>query len=290
MTPTYWTRIGLGALAVFAVGMAIVGMGRRGTEWAHEMAHSASTISIPLVFVPFKLDGTNIGSIRRLEVLRDAPDVVTGARLEVKLRDNASAPVQDCALAVDDFDGIGEGASFFCADDAAITLDALVPFGTVTFEPSGISRQLLLPQEVVQELYDEIKADPDFDTRVSRVVQREVEMRNRASELSATAADLQAVEDQLTMHATAEGISLKIVSALEQAGVLLNADSNGAALSIYNHPEGDGLLMKADSHGFVMSVKEAGQSRVQMKAGPDGLQLQVKDADSSAKAASATDQ
>ena len=85
------------------------------------------------------------------------------------------------------------------------------------------------------------------------------------------------------MHATAHGVSLKIVSALEQAGVLLLADSTGAALSIYNHRQGDGLLIKADSHGFVMSVKESGKNRVQLRADSNGFQLVVTEVDGSTK-------
>jgi hypothetical protein len=69
MSVSYWTKIGLGALAIFAVGMVLVGMGRRGTEWVDHVAHSASTISVPIVFVPFRLDGRDIGSIRRLDIM-----------------------------------------------------------------------------------------------------------------------------------------------------------------------------------------------------------------------------
>lgn len=283
MTPKYWTKIGFGALAIFAVGMILVGMGRRGTEWVDHMAHSASTISIPIVFVPFKLDGVDIGSIRRLDVMRDAPDHVTGAAIEVKLGKNIKLPTEACALAIDDLDRIGDGATFYCADADAQAAHDLVPFGMVKFEPVGVSRALLLPQEVIDELADEIGRDIDVDAKVATRVDRATELRTRAREIHATQVEMAAAQEQIAMHATAQGVSLKIVSALEEAGVLLRADSTGAALSIYNHPEGDGLLMKADSHGFVMSVKEAGQGRVQMQADSNGFRLQVTEADGSTK-------
>ena len=107
MSVSYWTKIGLGALAIFAVGMVLVGMGRRGTEWVDHVAHSASTISVPIVFVPFRLDGMDIGSIRRLDIMRDAPDHVTGATIEVKLGERAELPAEACSLAIDDLDRIG---------------------------------------------------------------------------------------------------------------------------------------------------------------------------------------
>ncbi len=252
MSVSYWTKIGLGALAIFAVGMVLVGMGRRGTEWVDHVAHSASTISVPIVFVPFRLDGMDIGSIRRLDIMRDAPDHVTGATIEVKLGERAELPAEACSLAIDDLDRIGDGATFYCADADAQAAEGLVTFGTVKFEPGGAIRDLLLPLEA-------------------------------SHEVNAKKVELAVAQEQLAMHATAQGVSLKIVSALEQAGVLLRADSNGAALSIYNHPEGDGLLMKADSHGFVMSVKEGGQSRVQMRADSNGFELVVTEVDGSTK-------
>ena len=283
MSVSYWTKIGLGALAIFAVGMVIVTMGRRGTDWVDHVAHSASTISVPIVFVPFRLDGRDIGSIRRLNIMRDAPDHVTGATIEVKLGGRAELPAEACALAIDDLDRIGDGATFYCADAEAQAADGLVSFGTVKFEPGGASRELLLPQEVIEELASELEQDGDIDTRVDVRSQRITEYRSRSHEINATKLELAAVQEQLAMHATAQGVSLKIVNALEQAGVLLRADSNGAALSIYNHPEGDGLLMKADSHGFVMSVKEGGQSRIQMRADSNGFELVVTEVDGSTK-------
>ncbi|MEE8477028.1 MAG: hypothetical protein V3S19_01580 [Gemmatimonadales bacterium] len=283
MTPNYWTKIGLGALAIFAIGMVFVGVGRRGSEWVEHVAHSASTISIPIVFVPFKLDGVNIGSIRRLDVMRDAPEHVTGATIAVKLAELGKLPAEGCALAIDDLDRIGEGATFYCADANAQAADGLVPFGTVRFEPGGAIRDLLLPQEVIDDLASEIGRDIDVDTDVATRIERTTELRDRAREIGAAQVELATAQEQLAMHATAQGVSLKIVSALEQAGVLLQADSNGAALSIYNHLEGDGLLMKADSHGFVLSVKEGGESLVQMRADANGFQLVVTEVDGSTK-------
>ena len=283
MSVSYWTKIGLGALAIFAVGMVLVGMGRRGTEWVDHVAHSASTISVPIVFVPFRLDGRDIGSIRRLDIMRDAPDHVTGATIEVKLGERAELPAEACSLAIDDLDRIGDGATFYCADADAQAAEGLVTFGTVKFEPGGAIRDLLLPLEVIDELASELARDGDIDSRVDVRSQRITEYRSASHEVNVRKVELAAVQEQLAMHATAQGVSLKIVSALEQAGVLLRADSNGAALSIYNHPEGNGLLMKADSHGFVMSVKEGGESRVQMRADSNGFELVVTEVDGSTK-------
>ena len=283
MATNYWTKIGLGALAIFAVGMVLVGMGRRGTEWVNHMAHSATTISVPVVLVPFRLDGRDIGSIRRLDIMRDAPDHVTGATIAVKLGERTKLPAEACALAIDDIDRIGDGATFYCADAEARAANDLVPFGTVEFEPGGASRALLLPQKVVDDLASEMGRDIKADTRVATRVERTTELRNRSGDVAAGEAELAAAQEQLAMHATAQGVSLKIVSTLEQAGVLLRADSNGAALSIYNRPEGDGLLMKADSHGFVLSVKEGGEGRVQMRADSNGFELVVTGADGSTK-------
>jgi hypothetical protein len=264
MSPRYWIKISLGALVIFAVGMVFVGAGHKGTAWADHMAHSASTISIPLVFVPFRLDGESIGSIKRLDIMRDAPEQVSGALISVKLHDHGGLPAESCALAIDDLDDIGDGATFYCADHDTRLIEELVPFGTVEFQPSGAQRVLLLPLEVVEEIGNEMGQDVkvNIDSRYAARVEQRVERIVAQQEANA--------------RATEAAISIRIVDALNDAGILLNADSNGLVMSIRDGSNGTKVLMKADADGFAMTVDENGESTVQMRADSQGLVFNVK--------------
>jgi len=273
MTTSYWLKIAAGALAIFMVGMVLVGMGRRGTEWVDNVAHSASTISIPIVFVPFRFDGTEIGSIKRLNILRDSPHQVTGAEVAVRLRDGAQLPVEGCALTVDDLEKVAESGTFYCASSEARSAGDLIPFGTVTFEPEGATRTLLIPRTIVEELRQELEGDAGAPQVALH--QRKVERRVEAQAARA---------QELAIQASETGVRISIISALEEAGVLLRADSDGAALSLYDKASGDAVVMRADSNGFVMSVKEDGEGRLQMRADSNGLQLHVTDAAGTSRA------
>ncbi len=262
MSPRYWIKISLGALVIFAVGMVFIGVGHKGSAWADHMAHSASTISIPLVFVPFRLDGQSIGSIKRLDIMRDAPEQVSGALIAVKLRDGVGLPMESCELAIDDLDDIGDGATFYCADEAAQLAEELVRFGTVVFEPGGARRALLLPLEVIDEIGDHMHQDVKYAPSPAHF-----ERVQRVERIVA--------EQEAAVRATEAAISIRIMDALNDAGILLNADSQGMTLSIRDGSNGTKVLMKADSDGFVMTVDEAGESKMQMKADSQGLVLNV---------------
>lgn len=263
MSPRYWIRISLGALAIFAVGMVFIGMGHKGSAWADHVAHSASTISIPLVFVPFRLDGESIGSIKRLDIMREAPEHVSGALIAVKLRDGVGLPMESCELAIDDLDDIGDGATFYCADEAAQLAEELVRFGTVVFEPGGARRALLLPLEVIEEIGDDMHQDVKYAPSPAHF-----ERVQRVERIVA--------EQEAAVRATEAAISIRIMDALNDAGILLDADSQGLVMSAWDGSDGTKFLMKADSEGFVMTVDEDGESKMQMKADSQGLVLNVK--------------
>ena len=59
---TYWLRILLGALAVFAVGMIGVTFARRTRDKVNAVVTGSGPLSIPLPFVPFELEGSKLGT------------------------------------------------------------------------------------------------------------------------------------------------------------------------------------------------------------------------------------
>jgi hypothetical protein len=161
---SYWMRIALGALAIFVVGMIGLSVVRRGIGRVHGVVHGSGPISIPLPFVPFKLQGDKLGSLERVTLRREAPNRVTSVELEVKLSDSALARgLEGCRLAANvdrkvpgppgiDTHGrpFGEG-SFWCAkEDSADT--SLVEYGQAVFHPGDVTVPLFLPRGLVDEL------------------------------------------------------------------------------------------------------------------------------------------
>jgi len=160
---SYWMRILLGAAAIFAIGMIGITLSRRGVSKVTEVVTGSGPLSIPLPpFVPFELDGSRLGQVRRLVVNRDAPKKVSSVDLEVKLDDSLVAQgLAGCRLAANlendsthpkdldlQADRRGRRAFFFCATDDS----SLVEFGTVTLNPGEVTVPLLVPESLAEQL------------------------------------------------------------------------------------------------------------------------------------------
>jgi len=160
----YWMRIALGALGIFIVGMIGLTLVRRGIGSVRGVVEGSGPISIPLAFIPFKLNGDKLGSLERVTFQRETPSRVTSVQLEVKLSDSVLARgLEGCRLAanldseVPGRPGINvhrgpfaEG-SFWCArDDSADTV--LVEYGEAVFHPGSVTVPLFLPRSLVDEL------------------------------------------------------------------------------------------------------------------------------------------
>ncbi|MGE0553801.1 MAG: hypothetical protein AB7R55_10275 [Gemmatimonadales bacterium] len=128
----YWTKIGLGAFAIFAVGLGLISA-VRGTKHAIEEVAHAETVSIPLPFVPFVLDGSQVGKFRRVTLHRSEGGELKGVDISVRLEDASAlaAIAPGCSLTVDDAHRIGSTtASFHCATSA----DGVRPFGEISVQ------------------------------------------------------------------------------------------------------------------------------------------------------------
>ena len=166
-----WLRIGLGAAGIFAVGMLVVTGIRAGKSKLDEILHSDAPIAIPLMgTVPFQLSDARLGNLRRLTLLRDAPQHLTGVQVEAALADSASLePLKECAfLTVNSATQLNSQTRFLCVTDTA----GLRPFGTVEVthvqggEPTVLVRTLLLPQAVVTDLQESMgpRVNVQFDS------------------------------------------------------------------------------------------------------------------------------
>lgn len=156
----YWGRITLSALLIFVVGYGIVSAGRA----VKNSIVTSKDIAIPLgSFVPFKLNGAKVGTIREIRIRRSEPKVLTGFHVRVRINDSAAfTQLQDCRLSVNDANHFDERTSFVClASDSGYKA-----FGEVTAyladspEQRTLGLILLLPDAAVQE-FQRAGREPD---------------------------------------------------------------------------------------------------------------------------------
>lgn len=154
-----WVRIGITAGAIFGIGMLIRYGVRVGQDKFHQLVDSNDDIRIPLMgIVPFQLGNDRVGDIRRLTLMRDAPQHLTGVRVEAKLGDSANTDLfKDCAfLTVNDPQHLDNRTRFACVSDTT----GLGSFGTVEVvhrqggEPTTFVRTLVLPAVEIRQLQD----------------------------------------------------------------------------------------------------------------------------------------
>jgi hypothetical protein len=171
----YWIRIALGAVAIFVVGMIGVTLVRRGVSGVREVAEGTGPITLPIMFVPFKLDGQRLGTIHRVVVHRDAPKRVSSVQLEVKLSDSVLARgLEGCRLLAnfDEQHGSGkvevEAGSISRGVFSCLHGDTVPPrfqdFGHAVFQPGDVSVPLLLPEDIVKDLRENDLESVDADS------------------------------------------------------------------------------------------------------------------------------
>lgn len=108
----YWLKIGLRAGVIFLVGFAILSAGRG----IHGKIESNADLTIPLGgFIPFKLDGVEVGKLRSLTIHRSAPKVITGFRVSARVTDSLLfEKFRECRVSVTDARHFDERTTFLC--------------------------------------------------------------------------------------------------------------------------------------------------------------------------------
>ena len=170
----YWLKIVLGALGVFAVGMALRAAFLSTRQRVKAIAGSSVPISIPLAFLPFRLDGDRLGTFDRAVLIRKSPRQVSSVRLGVTLSDSTAASrLSGCdLLATLKPNRPGGGAEFADANFACVKGDSVAAhgaerFGEVGFEPGSLSLALYVPAEVARNLRHDMMRGVDIRTEVA---------------------------------------------------------------------------------------------------------------------------
>ena len=182
---SYWFKIVLGALGIFAVGMVIVTGIRKAKNQVRVYSETSEPISIPFPFgiVPFRLDGIRLGTVEHLTLLRDSPQGISNIRLVVKLADSvASSRLASCILVVNDVEHLDNRTTFQCqnADTAGMQL---VPYGQVELDGGGETFPLLLPASAVADLRSEHASD-ELEARIDSISNAAEAMADSLSEVA----------------------------------------------------------------------------------------------------------
>jgi hypothetical protein len=151
----YWIKIALGAALIFAAGMIVVNVFRIGRKSVMEVAEGTGPIRVPLLLVPFKLDGERLGTMRQLVIFRDSAQNPTSLELSVAIADSlVPERLADCILALlpaNDTTGITP-TDFSCVSAADTGGKGLVQFGELRLRNRSESFPLLAPEDKVQEI------------------------------------------------------------------------------------------------------------------------------------------
>lgn len=142
----YWTRIGLGALLVFCVGLTgMVAVRKAKAEVGSLLGTAVSRLPRQLAHLPFRLHGRQIGEVTGIDVVRNSPGELGTVTIRVAMAGEAqAAELGECQLTANDLERWNSRTGFRCAEEAEIAAD-LVRVGDVIFQPGDLSRALYLP-------------------------------------------------------------------------------------------------------------------------------------------------
>ena len=236
----YWGRIALGALAVFCVGMIVITMARHGLAKVEALAKSDRPIGIPLALLPFRLEGGEIGTVRRLELLRSSPKTVTGIRLTVRLQDSSEvANLERCAVTLHDPQAFGGRDGFVCSSAADSAAEHLQQVGELVLEPGGQVRAILAP------------------------ARHAAQWRRGFYDTAAAKAELAGLKAERLADSTARA-------------VVIRADSSRAIIDIRGDSAHSLLQLQADSHGAMVRIRDrSGKEVLHMHADSTGASFSV---------------
>lgn len=219
----YWTRIGLGALAIFVLGMVLIAGIRRTKDKAveaiaelkTELGADASRAMLAGIkdSLAFNLDGMRLGTLRRLQIDKPEANTLPAVSAVVALSDLGDlTKVKGCDIVPMNSEKMD---AFRCADSAESGLEKV---GTVVFEGTSVERPFLVQQELAAKLTK---------------------------------------GDAFHMNADLTGPVDAVVRKGDRDIVRIKADSNGARIRVTGKDGREIVNLKADSTGFSLHVDSA---------------------------------
>lgn len=238
-----WTKIGFGAVGVFAVGMLLLTLARQAKAATEEALHHVAEHAVAWTSqmaarsnIPFLLDGQDIGQVQQVRVRREQAGALPELHALVRLRDAVPAGLEHCYLEPQGGKQMDVDRGFLCAgsDRGRVTV------GEVRFEPAGVVR----PVVITREMEPELRRGERFGLQADLGGQVRVEATNEQGKL-------------VHIAAGEGGASIQVNDELGRSLVRLLADSTGAMLRVRDKQGREVVKMSAGPNGFMLSVDTA---------------------------------
>ncbi|HEV8598585.1 MAG TPA: hypothetical protein VGQ69_04440 [Gemmatimonadales bacterium] len=227
----YWTRIALGALLVFGLGLAGLAAVRKGKAEVRSFLTTAAT-RLPLRFanIDFRLNGRRMGELTGLEIVRNSSAELGRLTGHVELTEpGAATELRDCSLTLEDVRHLNRRSSFLCAGERELASGRLVEVGEVIFQPEDFARPLYLPEHAVDEW--------------------------RRSEIQSLNASLQR-DGKGGVRANGSFDLLDRERGSQRGSFNLQADSQGAVFSVRDEQNRSLVDFQATHSGFSLNVRD----------------------------------
>lgn len=240
-----WSRIGLGALGVFAVGMLLITLGRQAkAATGHAIANAVQQAAVwtsegaARAEMPFRLNGEAVGTVRQVAVRRARAGELPELNATVVLTSpTAGRTLQGCVLEPEGGRDMDIERGFRCAASE----QGRISLGEVTFEPSGLVRRVMVTRDAEPGLRE---GDP-FELHADLGGKVQVEATGDQGEL-------------VQLFADQHGANIKVNDEFGRSLVRLLADSTGAMLRVRDKNGRDVVRMQAGANGFSLTVDTAG--------------------------------
>jgi hypothetical protein len=208
----YWLKIILGALAIFIGGTAIFYAVRSGKRRVVQLADSDAPITIPLAFIPFKVDGKDLGTLSRLQIIRSSPKQVEAVNFRVKLADSiGDDKLGSCILVAGDngmnfqVKHIDANATFYCATAQDTVGKNLAPLGSIETQ-RGTTYVLLSGADALKNMDGDMHGNEAQADSISAVYERMADSIQQVAESIGNAAEQRADSIRAMAEARADSI------------------------------------------------------------------------------------
>jgi hypothetical protein len=239
-----WIKIGLGAGAVFALGMMVVTLTAAAGSAAKAAVHGSMMRAGQALAsaaagsdLPFMLGGARLGTIRNIDIQRTTRGELPEVHLVVDLSSpELSSHLADCVL-IPAHDGHFKPDQGFRCANASETDRATI--GLARFEPGAMNRPIRVGPALAQELR---QGDP-FAARADLGGQVRISAKGDSGEL-------------VDLLADSGGVSLQVRDQMQRAVLRLLADSTGASLRVRGD-DGKVVRLEANQSGLTIRVDSA---------------------------------
>jgi hypothetical protein len=241
-----WMKIGLGAGAVFALGMMVVTITGAAKDAARAVVHRSLMGAGQVLAsaaaksdLPFLLGGVRVGTIRNLDIQRTTRGELPEVHLVVDLTPpELSSRLEGCVLIPARDGDFNPDQGFRCAD-APVTDHATI--GSARFEPGALERPIQVGPVLAQDLR---RGDP-FEARADLGGQVRITAKGDSGEL-------------VNFFADSSGVSIRVQDEMQRAVLRLLADSTGASLRVRGD-DGKVVRLEANRTGLTIVVDSARQ-------------------------------